>query len=402
MQFHTAKTSRTSTTSNKATASGRTNNNNRSNCNNSSSRKLIRNTQAFSYSNNRNSQNDFDSIERIVTLQEQQAAQVRHREIKEVALRGRNIQQQMSFDDQEETAQQFREHSRLGARVGLQQRHADGDIGTESTEENTFDIDYLNDNVIIDVDGHEGGQSKGLQRFKQLDELSDKDEAALKGLDPEEQACTQYVHHQEHDTSKHRTMAATNNLVAAQQQQQQPIRYFNNGIEVDMDGNPLMADTSTMSSKLQLVPHQQSSDMKTMATAKDKEKEKKGTSKKRAEKKKKRVPKTVLQDHDTNASKDIQNKLPQNNAQLKLKITGPNQGYERKEEKSTEKETSPNNMQAKPSSTEAYTNTKKTDCDSLKLLDNNQKKDKNDIKNDVVTTVVDRGPHGDLLDQLFG
>ena len=280
----------------------------------------------------------------------------------------------------------------LGARVGLQQRPED--IGTESTEENRFDIYYLNDNVI-DVDGHEGGQSEGLQRFKQLDEGV----AALKGPDPEEETLTQYMHHQ-HDTSK-----PNNNLVAAQQQQQQqqqPIRYFNNGIEVDMDGNPLMADTSTMSSKQQLVPHQQSSDMKTMATAKDKEKEKKGTSKKRAEKKKKRVPKTVLQDHDTNASKDIQNKLPQNNAQLKLKITGPNQGYERKEEKSTEKETSPNNMQAKPSSTEAYTNTKKTDCDSLKLLDNNQKKDKNDIKNDVVTTVVDRGPHGDLLDQLFG
>ena len=103
--LHTAKSSR-NTTSNKATTSGRTNNNNRSNSNNSNSRKLIRSTQAFSHSNNRNSQNDFDSIERIVTLQEQQA-----RNRTEVAMRERNIQQQMSFDDQEETAQQFREHS---------------------------------------------------------------------------------------------------------------------------------------------------------------------------------------------------------------------------------------------------------------------------------------------------
>ena len=261
--------------------------------------------------------------------------------------------------------------------MGLQQRPED--IGTESTEENRFDIYYLNDNVI-DVDGHEGGQSEGLQRFKQLDEGV----AALKGPDPEEETLTQYMHHQ-HDTSK-----PNNNLVAAQQQQQQqqqPIRYFNNGIEVDMDGNPLMADISTMSGEQQLVPHQQSSDVKTKATAKGKEKEMKGTSKKRAEK---RVPKMVLQDHDTNASKDIQSRS----------CAKPNQGYERKEEKATEKETTSNNLPAELSSTEAYK--KKTDNEKMKSQGNNQKKDKKDTKNNVVTTVVDRGPHGDLLDQLFG
>jgi len=197
-----------------------------------------------------------DSIERFVNQQESQSAKKRQHQMQEIVIRERAIQREMK-----EVALMKQQHMNLNSNqhqqqrpmmMGLGSRGGGLDFNTHNSYQNTqkkssfnFDFDTMNNTNVGNGGGldilrnDESGGGNGLSRFRiqPSNKLDDDDDEA---------STSQAIQQQEepNDNSTHEVLTTPLNDSRPAQLKPLPIRYFNNGVEVNMQGSPLSSITS--------------------------------------------------------------------------------------------------------------------------------------------------------------
>jgi len=193
-----------------------------------------------------------DSIERFVTQQESQSAKKRQHQMEEIVIRERAIQREMK-----EVALMKQQHMNLDSNQQQQQQpmmmNGSGglDFNAHNSYQNTqksstfnFDLDMMNNSNVGNGSGLdvlrnvESGGGNGLSRFRM--------QPSDTNLDDE--ASTRQANQQEDEPNGNSTQLGGEVMPLNDSQSVQlkppPIRYFNNGVEVNMQGSPLSSITS--------------------------------------------------------------------------------------------------------------------------------------------------------------
>ena len=200
-----------------------------------------------------------DSIERFVNQQESQSAKKRQHQMEEIVIRERAIQREMK-----EVALMKQQHMNLNNNQqqqppmmmslgGGEGRGLDFNAPYQNTQKSSsfnFDLDMMNSTNVGNGGGldilrnDESGGGNGLSRFRimqtsnNLDDDDDDDE-------DDEASTSQAIQQEEpNDYSTQEVLKMPLNDSQPVQLKPPPIRYFNNGIEVNVQGSPLSSITS--------------------------------------------------------------------------------------------------------------------------------------------------------------
>jgi len=193
-----------------------------------------------------------DSIERFINQQESQSAKKRQHQMQEIVIRERAIQREMkevALMKQQHMNDLNNNHQQQQQPPMMMNGGGGLDLNAHNSYQNTqkssfnFNLDMMNNTNVgngggLDILRDDSGASNGLSRFRMqpLDVDNDDDEASTSQAIQQEE--------EPNDNSTQGVLMMPMNDSQPVQLKPLPIRYFNNGVEVNMQGSPLSSITS--------------------------------------------------------------------------------------------------------------------------------------------------------------